>query len=187
MKTCRPLLFFSFLLLASCADFSGGAIDSAFASAVTRNNVTGVMRTCTPRNAAMPIRGIPPMAYAAGHGNEGMIDVLYNNGASIHVRNPRGQSLAYLAAANGHRSTAGKLVKLGSGTSADVAEGTRQYDQRRQQFLAASRSKSSQSQRSKSTNSTGVTGNQLRERFMKDFFWNIGPPNQWYQQDVPRY
>ena len=174
------------LLLPSCAGVHDGALDQGFASAVTSNSINGVMRNCTPRNASLPIRGVPPIAYAAGFGNEDMIDVIYNNGASLNVRNPRGQSLAYLAAASGHRSTANKLVKLGSGSSADVSCGSFEYDARRASAAAAARPLASQ-RKSTGNKSEGRKGDsKMTDYMVRSFLWGLEPPKQWYQQDTPR-
>jgi hypothetical protein len=186
MKVLRFLLILASLLLASCADLPGGATDSAFASAVTRNSISGVMRTCSPRNASVPIRGVPPMAYAAGFGNEDMIDVLYNNGASLNVRNPRGQSLAYLAASNGHRSTANKLVKLGSGSSADVSRGSSEYAEKRAATVAAERRLASQRANANRKSERQKDGDSMADYLFRTWQWNNGPPSQWYHKDTPR-
>lgn len=187
MKTFRPLLILPSLLLASCADLPGGATDIAFASSVTRNNLSGVMRTCTPRNASVPIRGVPPMVYAASFGNEDMIDVLYNNGASLRVRNPKGESLAYLAASNGHRSTANKLVKLDSGSWGDVSRGSSEYAARRAREQAAERKLASE--RAKASKSSGSSkyddGGRAASWFFRTLEWN-STPSPWYKETPPR-
>lgn len=126
------------------------------------------------------------MAYAAGFGNEDVIDVLYNNGASLNVRNPRGESLAYLAAASGHRSTANKLVKLGSGSWGDVSRGTSQYEERRASAAAAERRLASQ-RKNTGSNSEGKKGDsKMTDYMVRSFLWGLEPPKQWYQQDTPR-
>lgn len=172
--------------LSSCAVMYDGPMNEGFASAVTRNNLRGVMANVTPRNASVPIRGVPPMVYAASHGNEDMIDVLYNNGASLNVRNPRGQSLAYLAASNGHRSTASKLVALGSGSSSEVSRGSSEYQAEKAREAAAARKLASQRA---SVSKSGTSNRSDDERAVSWFFrtleWN-STPTPWYQQMPPR-
>lgn len=118
------------LLLSSCASMHQGSFDAYFAKAVIQNDTRGVMSNCTPSNAVYPLNGTAPIAYAASYGNEDMIDVLYANGASMGSRDAEGHSLAYAAAANGHRSTASKLVQLGGGTHADISKGTSECQRR---------------------------------------------------------
>lgn len=115
------------VLATSCSTLHDKSMDVHLAEAAVRNNIAGVYRNVAPRNATMRIRDEEPIYWAALHGNEDMIDVLYNNGASLGYRSREGGSLAYVAASNGHASTAEKLVRLGAGASADLKRGANDY------------------------------------------------------------
>ena len=126
----KLLLLTQSLCLCCCADMQRGSLDAAFAKAVINNDTRAVLSNCTPANAVYPLNGVSPIAYAASYGNEDMIDVLYANGASLQARNAEGRSLAYAAAANGHRGTASKLVQLGAGTDRDLANAAAEHQRR---------------------------------------------------------
>ena len=126
----KLLLILASCGLCSCAGLQEASFDRAFADAVIRNNTQGVFGNCNDRNAVYPLNGVAPVYYAASYGNEDVIDLLYNHGASLHVRSPEGKSLAYAAAANGHNQTARKLVALSAGSSEDVASGAAVYQQK---------------------------------------------------------
>jgi hypothetical protein len=146
-------------MLTSCAGIHQESLSIGFAGAVLRNDLQGVIANCTPQNASMPIQGEPAMVHAARSGNEDMIDVLHNNGAPLAVRDNQGRSLAYIAAINGHSSTAGKLAQLNGGSSADVAQANTELHRQKQAQLAAARQADvywkSQSRSSSSSSSSG--------------------------------
>jgi hypothetical protein len=129
------LLFFA-AMLSSCSGLHQASFDHAFAKAVIENNTRGIFANCTPRNASFPLNGTPPIYYAASYGNERAIDLLYNQGASLGSRSPEGKSLVYAAAANGHSTTARKLLALNAGTQSDLSLGASDH---RQQLAANAR------------------------------------------------
>lgn len=139
-KTLLGFLF-SACILVSCAEIHQGPMDARLALAVVKNNLQEVNRNVNPRNATMRIRDEQPIYWAAAYGNEDMIDVLYNNGASLNYRSSAGNSLAFIAAAGGHPSTADKLVQLGAGSPSDVSRGNaaraRTLERRKQETAAA--------------------------------------------------
>lgn len=129
MKTPLQLLLLAVLtlMLGACAGVQQGSFDAHLARAAVQNDLPGVYRNVNPRNATMRIRDEQPIYWAAAHGNEDMIDVLYNNGASLKYRSSSGRSLAYVAASHGHRATGSKLVRLGAGTPGDLQAGAHDH------------------------------------------------------------
>lgn len=122
--------------LSACTELQSHSFDRAFAEAVVSNDTRTLFSTCNRTNATRPINGVQPIYYAANHGNEDAIDLLYNSGASLTTRSPEGRSLAYAAAVNGHSATAAKLVKIGGGSSSDLAAGRAQWQRNREQKKA---------------------------------------------------
>jgi len=127
----KRLLTFASCVLCSCAELHQASFDRTFANAVIRNNTQAVYGNCTARNAVFPLNGLPPIYYAASYGNEDVIDLLYNHGASLQARSQQGKSLVYAAAANGHDQTARKLVVLKAGPASDLARGAAAYQQKK--------------------------------------------------------
>ncbi len=119
----RFILLCCACVLSSCAGLHQASFDHAFADAMIRNNTKGIFSNCNAQNARYPLNGTPPIYYAASYGNEDVIDLLYNHGASLNARSPEGRSLVYAAAANGHSGTAKKLLSLQAGTQADYVAG----------------------------------------------------------------
>lgn len=118
-------------LLASCGAMYEKSFNYALPHAVLKNNTQSVAANISPANAVVPFNGVPLIYYAALHGNEQVINLLHNNGASIKARGPQGKSLAYAAASGGHPSTARKLIALGSGTTRDLADGAAAYERKK--------------------------------------------------------
>lgn len=118
-------------LLASCSAMYEKSFNYALPHAVLKNNTQGVAANISPANAVVPFNGVPLIYYASLHGNEEVINLLHNNGASIKARGPQGKSLAYGAASGGHPATARKLIALGAGNSRDLAEGAAAYERKK--------------------------------------------------------
>lgn len=97
-----------------------------FQESVLKNDVERAERWVKPEYVNTPIKGYPPVYYAAARGETDMLDMLTKHGALV-TRKFDGRSLAYVAAANGHPDTAEELVGMGGGTSKDVANGRAMY------------------------------------------------------------
>jgi hypothetical protein len=93
-----------------------------FQESVLKNDVERAERWVKPEYVNTPIKGYPPVYYAAARGETDMLDMLTKHGARVS-RKFDGKSLAYVAAANGHPNTAEALVDMGGGTSNDIARG----------------------------------------------------------------
>ena len=131
MKTLIHLITSGLVLsLVSCAGMYQASFNRGLIQAVLRNDTTGVVQNVNPQSAVFPINGIPPIYYAASHGNPRIINLLHNNGASLHTRGPDGRSLAFAAAANGHTAVARELVSHGAGSGNDLAAGTAAHQQK---------------------------------------------------------
>jgi hypothetical protein len=97
-----------------------------FQEAVLRNDISRATRHLNPRYVDAPIKGYPPVFYAAARGQTAMVKMLVSNGASAK-RLFTGRSLAYVAASFGHSETAEQLVRMGGGTRGDVSYGKSVY------------------------------------------------------------
>jgi hypothetical protein len=93
-----------------------------FQTAVVHGDVSAASRYIKPEWAGAPIKGYPPVYYAAATGNPSMIRLLVRNGASVRG-SYGGHSLAYVAAAFGHAGAANEISQLGGGSHSDVARG----------------------------------------------------------------
>lgn len=131
MKTLIHLITSVLVLsLVSCAGMYQASFNRGLIQAVLRNDTTGVMQNVNPQSASFPINGIPPIYYAASHGNPRIINLLHNNGASLQSRGPEGHSLAFAAAANGHTTVARELLSHGAGSGSDLSAGAAAHQQR---------------------------------------------------------
>lgn len=97
-----------------------------FQESVLRGDVARASRYVKQQFVNEPIKGYPPLFYAAIHGNTPMVRMLMHNGASVK-RRYQGGSIAYIAASNGHPGTARYLVDQGGGKTEDIAQGRALY------------------------------------------------------------
>ena len=97
-----------------------------FQESVLKGDVERAARWVKPEFVDDPIKGAPPICYAAARGNARMVTLLVRNGAGIR-RKYHGKSLVYIAAFYGQLRTAQTLIDLGGGTMADLIEGRAVY------------------------------------------------------------